>query len=97
MNTAICTAISKREVISFDYDGGNRTVEPHCHGVSTADNEVLRGYQIAGSSASGNPMAWKLFKVSQMGTIKNTGQIFQHNRPGYNPNDEGMSKVCCHV
>lgn len=66
MNQTICSAIRSKLIIRFYYNGGSRTVEPFCSGVSTAGNEVLRGYQTGGYSRSGNPVAWKLFEVSQM-------------------------------
>jgi len=50
MNLEICAAIRTRSVIQFYYDGGLRTVEPHCHGVSKDGNELLRGYQTGGYS-----------------------------------------------
>ena len=97
MNTIICDAISKRTVIQCHYDGGTRTIEPHCHGISTAGNEVLRGFQTGGYSESGNPVAWKLFDVSKMSAVQATALSFAGNRAGYNPNDKGMKTVHCHV
>jgi hypothetical protein len=97
MNTTICNAISRRAVIQFYYDGGIRTVEPHCHGISTAGNEVLRGYQTGGYSESGNPVGWKLFDVSKMYSLSVTNQTFTQNRPSYNPNDTSMSTIHCRV
>lgn len=97
MNTNICAAIAKRAVIQFYYDGGTRTVEPHCHGTSRSGNEVLRGYQIAGHSESGNSVEWKLYDASKISSLVDTGKTFLDNRPGYNPSDKGMSSIHCHV
>ncbi len=97
MNTAICAAIKSQAVVEFYYDGGFRTVEPHCHGISTAGNEVLRGYQTGGYSRSGNPVDWKLFVVAEISHLRQTGATFSANRPGYNPADRGMRSVHCHV
>ena len=97
MNSNICSAIRARAVIQFYYDGGDRIVEPHCHGTSTAGNEVLRGYQTGGYSSSGKPVEWKMYDVSKISNIRQTGQRFSSNRPGYNPNDKGMSSIHCHV
>lgn len=97
MNSAVCDAIRGRRVLGFRYDGGDRTVEPHCHGVSTAGNEVLRAYQTAGSSRSGKPVGWKLFEVSKMSALQSQRETFGANRPDYNPNDNGMSSVHCNV
>lgn len=97
MNKAICDAISKRAVIQFHYDGGMRIVEPHCHGVSSAGNELLRGYQTGGYSESGKPVEWKLFTVSKISSISQTGDMFSQNRPFYNSSDKAMQTICCHV
>lgn len=97
MNSAICNAISRRAVISFYYHGGLRTVEPHCHGVTGAGNEVLRAYQTGGYSESGNPVGWKLYEVADMRNIQITEETFAQNRPRYNPNDRSMQVVHCHV
>lgn len=97
MNTDICSAISDRAVVQFWYEGGTRTVEPHCHGISRADHEVLRGWQTGGYSESGNSIGWKLFDVSQMSSLSQTGSTFATNRPDYNPNDKHMKSVHCHV
>ncbi len=97
MNTSICAVIRDRSVIQFNYDGGPRTVEPHCHGTSTAGNEVLRGYQTSGFSQSGNPVGWKLFEVAKIHSLHPAGARFSNTRPGYNPDDRGMSMIHCHV
>ncbi len=97
MNAAICEAISRRAVIQFNYDGGSRTVEPHAHGTRTAGNEVLRVFQTSGVSQSGESVAWKLYTVSNISGLSETGATFSENRPGYNPNDKAMSVVHCHV
>jgi len=97
MNNVICDAIHRRSVITFYYNGGMRTVEPHCYGISTAGNDVLRGYQTGGYSESGNSVGWKMYEVAGMTNIQISGNTFNQNRPGYNPNDKGMSVIHCHV
>jgi hypothetical protein len=72
-------------------------VEPHCHGISSADSEVLRGYQTGGYSSSGNPVGWRLFEVAKISGFRQSGQIFSSARPGYNPYDRGMVSVHCDV
>ena len=97
MNTEICAAIRARAVVQFYYDGGLRTVEPHCHGVSKNGNELLRGYQTGGYSQSRSPIGWKLFSVSKISSLQKTGEKFPSNRADYNPNDRGMKSICCRV
>ncbi len=97
MNTMICAAIKARSVVQFYYDGGLRTVEPHCHGISRAGKELLRAYQTAGYSKSGNPVPWRLFEVAKITGLQTLSQTFTKNRPKYNPNDRSMQQVHCHV
>lgn len=97
MDTEICESIRERAVIQFWYEGGSRTAEPHCHGVSRTGNEVLRAWQTDGYSESGNPVGWKLFDVSKIAGLSRTGSTFPTNRPGYNPDDKHMRTIHCHV
>lgn len=53
MDAVICGAIGDRAEIRFSYDGGTRTAEPHCHGISLTGKEILRGYQTGGFSRPG--------------------------------------------
>ena len=94
---AICAAIEDRAEIRFSYDGGTRTVEPHCHGTSRTGKEVLRGYQTGGFSKSGPGAGWRLFEVRKIVSLRQTGGIFPSNRTDYNPNDNSMRSVHCHV
>ena len=97
MNSAICNAIATRFPIKFDYGGGRRVVEPHTHGISSANNEVLRGYQVSGYSSSRQAPFWSLFAVSKMSNLSVTASTFAQNRPQYDPDDDGMVEVHCHV
>ena len=96
MNSAICEAIRTRSVLEIYYNGGPRTVEPHCHGISRAGNEVVLAYQTGGHSDS-EPVAWKLFDVGLLRSLRSTGQTFTTNRPGYQPFGKHMTSVHCHV
>jgi predicted DNA-binding transcriptional regulator YafY len=93
----ICSAIESKKVIRFYYKGGFRRVEPFCYGVSTTGNEVLRAYQTGGYSESGNPIGWKLFRVSEISNLTLTDEHFDGVRPGYNPDDSAMTTIYCHV
>jgi hypothetical protein len=96
-SVTICDAIRKRMVIRFYYDGGIRIVEPHCHGISTAGNEVLRAYQIGGYSESEQHVGWKLIAMNRIYGIQPDGITFIATRPGYEPNDRSMSTIHCAV
>jgi hypothetical protein len=96
MNQSIVTAINNRYVLSIFYDGGTRIIEPHCYGISTEGNELLRAFQVNGYSNSGNPIGWKLFRVDNIMSMESTGDTFVSPRPGYNPlGDKAMAQIYC--
>ncbi len=98
MNIAIRAAIRMRAVLQFCYEGGTRMVEPYCHGTSTAGHEVLRGFQTGGYSYPGSsPVGWRLFDVTKITSLRQTGDQFWCNRDGYTPHDREMKSVHCHV
>ncbi len=93
MNTAITEAIKGKRIIRFDYDGDERIVEPFCYGRNSKNNDVLCAFQIGGASSSGNPEGWKLYTVDKMVEVVVTANIFQGDRPKYNPNDSRMVEI----
>ena len=95
MNTILCQAIKERRVVRFYYDGGVRDVEPHCHGCSKDDNDLLRGYQVGGYSSSGDSIGWKMFRLDRMSGLVTTAATFHGPRPEYDPNDNRMATVYC--
>lgn len=97
MDAAICAAIRDRAILEFSYNGGTRTVEPYCHGISRAGNELLRAYQISGYSSSGKSAGWKLFDVSKINGLRQTGATFSSNRPEYTQHDSAMTSIYCRI
>ncbi len=97
MNSTICSAIRSKRVIRFFYDGGFRTVEPFCHGESKDGNALLRAYQTAGYSESGQTVGWKLFRLDNMSSLAVTDEIFSGRRPEYNPEEPAMVTICCRI
>ncbi|MCT8338573.1 WYL domain-containing protein [Flavobacteriaceae bacterium TK19130] len=92
MNTEIKDAIRNQNLIEFNYDGGSRTVEPHCYGITTAGNEGLRAYQVDGYSSSGR-MGWKMFDLGKASSINVLAETFESPRPGYKKGDRGMDHI----
>ena len=90
----ICSAIKSKQLIQFNYEDSTRIVEPYCYGLSKADNEVLRAYQVKGQSKSGNPIGWKLFSASKMENIIVSDEFFPI---GYTYSSEPVVKkvYCC--
>lgn len=92
MDTEIVNAIRNQNLIEFYYDGGSRTVEPHCYGLTTAGNEGLRAFQVDGYSSSGK-MGWKMFDMDKASSLTVLDDSFSSPRPGYKRGDRGMSKI----
>lgn len=95
MNTIVSEAINEKKTLSFFYDGGIRTVEPFCYGISTKGNEVLRAFQTGGHSESGK-LGWKLFRVDEMSSIS-TSNSFQGDREGYKRGDRHIPNIFCEI
>ena len=96
MDPQICDAIENKRLLAFNYDGLPREIEPHAHGISLADKEVVRGYQTGGQSSSGQ-LGWRLWVVAKMGSLRECHSTFASPRPEYHQNDSGMKSVHCQL
>jgi hypothetical protein len=92
MNRVVWDAILGLRTLRFVYRGGARTVEPHCYGVGSDERELLRAYQVAGYSASGQPPGWRTFEISEMKDIE-PGSQFSGPRPGYRRDDPTIARI----
>jgi hypothetical protein len=81
------------EMLSFNYDGYSRIVEPHTYGITKTGKETLRVYQVKGGHASGHSEPWHLFTVSKMIGLKAAGQSFPSPRADYNRSDSAMQTI----
>jgi hypothetical protein len=90
MLSAVKHAIEGRQVLEINYPPGKRFVEPHALGYSADGNVLLRAYQIAGASASGEHVNWKLFRIDRAGGAGPTGNVFGGPRPDYKRGDSAM-------
>jgi hypothetical protein len=97
LSTTICAAIAARRVIRFEYDGGERVVEPHAHGASTAGVELLSGYQVSGHSSSGPVPGWRMFRVAGIAALREDGASFAAPRADYNPANTRIAVICCQL
>lgn len=95
MNQTIIEAIEGQNLLQFDYEGEQRTVEPHCYGLTTKGNEAIRAYQVDGYSSSGK-MGWKLYDLSKADSISIIEETFE-TRSDYKQGDKGMSKIFCEI
>ena len=97
MNEKITSSILKRHIIGFYYDGGYRTVEPYCYGVSGTGHEVLRAYQLGGYSDSDAHEGWKLFKTSRIKNIVETDETFTDVRSDYKQDDPAIREIYAQI
>lgn len=86
----IPSAIQHMNLLSFQYDGFNRTVEPHTYGIVGKGHYAIRGYQTAGGSQSGEYVGWKLFLVSEMHGLSVLPRNFDVPRQGYTRGDKAF-------
>ena len=93
----LCQAITEKQVLAFTYEGHPRVVAPYCHGFTRAGNEVLRALQLRGTSRSGHFGSGKLWTVSKMRLVRTLNERFVEVDPEYEPEDEAMVKIHCHV
>jgi len=73
-------AIRNKNVIEFYYDGYNRIAEPHVHGISNGQYEILT-YQIDGGSKSGGIPDWRRIKAFEIADLRVTDRKFKGRRP----------------
>lgn len=85
-------AINQRQTLIIDYPPGIRVIEPHCLGISADNNMLLRAYQTAGASSSGEHENWKLLRIDRILGTPEAGGSFSGPRPLYNPNDKAMKR-----
>ena len=95
MHVEICGAIASRFLLAFFYDGHHRVVEPYCHGTGVDGQELLRAYQVGGTSSRG-ALGWKLFDASKIQALTVLHERFA-SRPDYNPSDSAIRPVHCRV
>lgn len=90
---SISTAIQGRNLLSFIYDGFQRTVEPHTFGVDAKGHPTLRAYQVSGGSESGEYVGWKLFHVNDMLGVTMRLKTFAGPRLGYKRGDKAFASI----
>jgi predicted DNA-binding transcriptional regulator YafY len=92
MLAVLIAAIEGRCLVSIWYEPGVRVIEPHALGYGADDQVLLRAFQVAGASASGQPVHWKLFRLDRITDAKLNGRKFRKPRPQYQRNDSAMTR-----
>jgi hypothetical protein len=97
MHSIICDAIRSKRLIRFIYDGYERIVEPHLHGINTANHEMLSGWLVGGWSESRPEPGWRNYLVREMNDVHALADTFDGPRPRYNAFDPQVRQVFCRL
>jgi hypothetical protein len=90
----ISSAIKNHNYIEFLYEGHHRKVIPYAYGDhATTRNKVMRGLQVAGTSASGKFDFPKLFEVEKMTNFNVLAEQFAEIPVGYRKGDEHIAPM----
>jgi hypothetical protein len=91
---SITRAIQQRLLLQIMYDGGHRIVEPHAFGHNAGKgHDLLRAYQVSGSSKTFEYVGWKLFRCDEMLSLQVLEQHFSGPRPGYKRGDKALDQI----
>lgn len=89
----IMSAIQRKSVLEFSYNGKLRTVEPQNYGLSTTGREVLRAYERRATDGAKRSGMAKLFDLKKISGLRESGQTFQEALPAHNPDDSAMVEI----
>ena len=89
----IISAIRRKSVLKFSYNGKLRTVEPQTYGLSTTGREVLRAYERPATNGARRSGMAKLFDLKKISGLRESGQTFQEALPAHNPDDSAMVEI----
>jgi len=95
MLKTIISAIQRKEVLRFTYDGLPREVEPHAVGVSSSGHKVLRCFLVKGLQP--HDQNWYLVPLSKIDDLNTTEQYFSSTRSGYKNGDKGMAIIYAQI
>ena len=97
MNAIICDAIHAKRLIRFVYEGYERIIEPHIHGINTANHEMVSGWLVGGWSGTKPEPGWRNYLVKDMHGVHALADGFERPRPRYNAFDKQVREVFCRV
>ncbi|MBC7983475.1 MAG: hypothetical protein H7Y02_06440 [Candidatus Obscuribacterales bacterium] len=85
-------AIDNKRLVSFDYGGFERVVEPHTFGIDKDNRRVLVAYQVEGASRS-DKLGWKSFIQHGMTNVVVLEREFSRPRPEYKRDDRAFKLI----
>lgn len=89
----IISAIRRKSVLQFSYNGKLRTVEPQAYGLSSAGREVLRAYERPAADGARRAGMAKLFDLKKISGLRESGLNFLQALPAHNPDDSAMVEI----
>lgn len=102
-NSSVCDAINMKRLAGFEYpdDEGvyhHRTVEPYAHGVTSAGDEAMYGYQVAGVSESIETIpGWRVFRLNRMRNLETVQREFKGDAPGREHVQNYLDSIHCQI
>lgn len=95
----LCTAISEKRVVVFNYahPGQTRRVEPYVVGLARNQEALLEGWQLEGFSRSGRRFGWKTFNLRSINALQVTKDRFSGLRPGFRSGARHVKVIWCSV
>jgi hypothetical protein len=97
LNRQICSAITRRSLVMFEYGDLIRVVEPHRFGMNSAGHSMLSGWLRAGYSRSDPAGGWRNYLLSDISAFQLLDAPFAGTRPGYAAHDARMREVYCEL
>jgi hypothetical protein len=97
LHRQICSAITRRSLVMFEYGDLIRVVEPHRFGVNSAGHAMLSGWLRAGYSRSDPSGGWRNYLLSDISAFQLLDAPFAGTRPGYAAHDARMREVFCEL
>ena len=97
MNALICDAIRSRHLLRFVYDGYERVIEPHSHGINSANHEVVSGWLVGGWTKTDTEPGWRNYLVGDMHDVHVLAESFPGPRPGFNPHTPRNRQIFCQL
>ena len=97
MNDLICAAIRSRRLLRFVYDGYERIIEPHSHGINTASHDVVSGWLVGGWTKTDAEPGWRNYLVRDMHDVHVLAESFPAPRPGFNPHAPHIRQIFCQL
>ena len=93
MELIIKTAIENKQLLSFEYKGKQRVVEPYTFGESNTRKDTLSAFQIDGGTTASGQECWRQFPIRQIKNLKLLDEKFENVREDYDPENARLSFV----